>query len=104
MQPQEAYGQIAETCHYLGRAARSRLAAVLAESHIAHSVNPVFNSPVASPQFQQPSGTGLLRRQAGNGIGQLPACPPFVVADALHSAHLGHMGPVAVVGQLTEDP
>ena len=92
---EEADDQVAQCGHYLGSGTCSHLAAVLIHGHIPYPEHPVFDTPMAPPQFQQPSGISLLWWETGYGVSQLAAGSAFMVDDAFRPAHLGQVGPVA---------
>ena len=75
------------------------LAAVFIHGHVSYPEHPVFDTPMAPPQFQQPGRISLLWREIGYGVSQLAAGLVFVVDDAFRPAHLGQMRPVAVADQ-----
>ena len=103
-QSEEADGEVAQPGHNLRCGAGSYLRAVFIQGHIPYPVDPVFDTPMTSPQIEQPDGVGFLRRQAGNCVGRLPAGSSFPVGDALQPACLGQMGPVAVACQQVRSP
>ena len=59
---------VANRGHDLRRVATAHLTGVFMERHIANIVQSIFNAPVASVEFQQGFGRGLLRRQARDRI------------------------------------
>ena len=91
--------QIALCRHHLRGCTCSHLAAVLVHGHIPYPEHPVFDTPMAPPQFQQPAGINLLWWETGYCVSQLSAGLAFVANDAFRPAHLGQMGPVTVVDQ-----
>ena len=103
-QSEEADGEVAQPGHNLRCGAGSYLRAVFIQGHIPYPVDPVFDTPMTSPQIEQPDGVSFLRRQAGNCVGRLPAGSSFPVGDALQPACLGQMGPVAVACQQVRSP
>jgi hypothetical protein len=63
---------------------RAYLAGILAQGDIAHVMQSVLDLPVPTPEPFEPSGVGLLRRQAGQGIRPLlMALPRSLSTDIL---------------------
>ena len=78
-------------------------------SHSGYGPRPWSHPVPRTPGFRYPNGPAtvpaawlglsLLWRETGYGVSQLSAGLAFVVNDAFRPAHLGQMGPVAVVDQ-----
>jgi len=63
-QAHEADGEVAKASEHLGTVACAHLTAILVEGDVADPVEPVFDAPVASGEFEQLGGRGLVRREA----------------------------------------
>ena len=76
---------------------------ILAQDHIAAPVQAVLAERVGAPERRQGIGIGLLRGEAGEGIGDLSADPSRLLADALDAADLGGGGPAEMRYALAAD-
>ncbi len=100
-------GQVAQGRHDLGCGAGAYLGPVFIEGNVPYPVHSVLDAPVSPPQGEEPLGTGVGGRQAGNGIGYFSSgfrLRRIAADDAFQSAHLGQMGPVAVAHQQVGSP
>jgi hypothetical protein len=94
VQPQEIERGIAASGEILGAVAEFDATAVLAEGHVPHPVEFVFNVPVPAPERKQQAGISSLGSQAGDGVLHLDGFFAIAMRGALQPTDLCQAGPV----------
>jgi hypothetical protein len=97
VQPQEIEGRVAASGEILGAVAEFDAAAVLAERHVPHPVELIFDVPVLAPEGKQHPGVGALGSQAGDSMLHLDRLFAAALRDALQPTDLGQAGPVEML-------
>jgi len=75
-QAEQADGDVAQRGHHARAVVPANLLPVFVIGHIPHVVRAVLDGPVAAVDREQLRGGGLLGRQAGEAVGDLPLTEP----------------------------
>lgn len=98
-QTQKAEGGVAKGGEILRTVPGFYLALVFAERDIAHPMQAIFDSPVASPVSKKRSRVGPLTRKTADGVLNLDRRAAFALGRAFKTADLGQAGPIEMPGQ-----
>ena len=96
---QQANHRVSYGGKYLGRRLSSYLTAVFVKCDILNPMQSVLDAPMLSRQFQQPSGSSLVRSKACHRIRDVPARLGPSAHRSLDSTYLRHVRPVGVPTQ-----
>jgi hypothetical protein len=75
------------------------LAFILAERHITHPMQAIFDAPVATPMSQQNRRVSLPRGKAGDGVLDFDRRFALAPGCAFETANLAQAGPIEMPGQ-----
>ena len=96
---QQANHRVSYGGKYLGRRLSSYLTAVFVKCDILNPMQSVLDAPMLSRQFQQPSGSSLVRSKACHRIRDVPARLGPSAHRSLDSTYLRHVRRVGVPTQ-----
>ena len=96
---QQANHRVSYGGKYLGRRLSSYLTAIFVKCDVLNPMQSVLDAPMLSRQFQQPSGSSLVRSKACHRIRDVPARFGPSAHRSLDSTYLRHVRPVGVPTQ-----